>query len=83
MSRVRLVISDDEPIETIVARAQSMLARGAPTIELAILGPFGDRRRATIELPLLRLAGAAKALGATIVASDEKTERALREMGVR
>ena len=82
MSRVRLVIAADEPIEAIVTRGQAMLSRGAPTIELAIVGPLGEQRRAALEVPLRRLAGAAKALGATLVACDEETARALRDMGV-
>ena len=82
-SRVRLVLDADSPPEAIVARGQALLARGAGMLELYAPNEIPEERLRALELPLLRLVAAARALGAHCVTADDATARLLSALGVQ
>lgn len=81
-SRVRLIVGPNDRGAAIAAQGSGLLAAGAPVLELTIVGPLDDARRADLGPPLRRLAAAARALGSRLAPTDAATTRALDELGV-
>jgi chemotaxis protein methyltransferase CheR len=79
LSRVRLVVRPGDHGDVIAQRAGELLAHGAATIELTVIGTCDATRLAEIGPPLRRLASAARALGGVARPTDDATARVLRD----
>jgi chemotaxis methyl-accepting protein methylase len=82
LSRVRLVVGPDDRGAAVASQGSVLLSRGAPVVELVIVGEVDEARANDLGPPLRRLAAAARALGARVAAGDPHTLEALRRLSV-
>jgi chemotaxis methyl-accepting protein methylase len=82
LSRVRLVVGPGDRGASIASQGSLLLSRGAPVVELVIVGAVDEARANDLGPPLRRLAAAARALGARVAAGDPHTLEVLRRLAV-
>ncbi|MGZ3419591.1 MAG: CheR family methyltransferase [Polyangiales bacterium] len=82
LSRVRLIVGPHDRGASIASQGSVLLSRGAPVVELVIVGAVDEARANDLGPALRRLAAAARALGARVAAGDPHTLEALRRLSV-